>query len=138
MPGKIKFNYRASHDVVVASVDWTIETEEDVLVWYEEYRAYFTGRFPRKVDIVLELSNFHVNPRVGTFFGKYRAQVLSEFTNRSYRVNQLPRERTFMYTSSALHGAPANHFASVDDAIAAMLVDRSIPHGGPPETQRTK
>jgi hypothetical protein len=124
MPGKIRFTYRAALDVVVADVDWTLESEEDVLSWYEEYKTYFADRFPRKVDIILELSDFHVSSRIGTFFGKYRAQVLSEFTRRSYRVNQQARERTFMYTSSALHGAPANHFASIDEAITALLADR--------------
>jgi hypothetical protein len=136
MPGKIRFTYRASIDVVIASVDWTLETEDDVHLWYEEYKAYFSGRFNRKMDLILELSNFHVSPRVGTFFGKYRAQVLSEFTNRSYRVNQLPMERTFMYTSSALHGAPANHYASVDEAITALLSDRASP--GASEPTKTK
>lgn len=125
MPGKIRFTYRATVDVVIATVDWTLETEDDVLQWCEEYKAYFSGRFHRKVDLILELSNFHVNPRVGAFFGKYRAQILSEFTNRSYRVNQHPLERSFMHTSSVIHGAPANHYTSVDDAIAALLSDRA-------------
>jgi hypothetical protein len=132
LPGKIKFAYRASLDVVVADVDWTIETQEDVLVWYEEYKAYFLPRFNRKVDLILELSHFHVEPRVGPFFGVYRARVLSEFTNRSYRVRQLARERAFMYTSSALYGAPANHFTSIDAAIAALQADRAASVGSRP------
>jgi hypothetical protein len=124
MKGRIKFSYRAVLDVVVADVDWTVETEEDVLQWYEEYRAFFSGRFPRKVDLILELSKFHISPRIATLLGEYRARVLAEFTRRSYRVNQAHRERTFMYTSSALHGAPANHYESIEDAIKAMLADR--------------
>jgi hypothetical protein len=130
MPGTIKFSYRAAVDVVVATVDWSLDTEEDVLKWYEEYRAYFVGRFPRKVDLILELSDFHVNPRLGVLFGQYRAEILNEFTNRSYRVNQRSRERTFMYTSSALHGAPANHFTSIDAAIGALLADREAQGSG--------
>jgi hypothetical protein len=125
MSRRIKFTYRTSLDVVIAEVDWALESEDDVLAWYEEYKRYFSGgRFDRKVDLILELSRFHVHPRIGTFFGEHRAKVLSEFTRRSYRVNQGTRERTFMYTSSAIHGAPANHFTSLDDAIAAMMRDR--------------
>lgn len=29
-----------------------------------------------------------------------------------------------MNTSSVLHGAPANHFESIDDAVVALLADR--------------
>jgi hypothetical protein len=124
MPGQIKFVHRALLDVVIAYVDWTIETEEDCLAWCDEYKRYFTGRFNRKVDLILELSKFHVNPRIATHWGKYRAQVLGEFTSRSYRVKQSALERTFMYTSSVLHGAPANHFQTIDQAIEALIKDR--------------
>ena len=125
MPGQIKFVHRALLDVVIAYVDWKIETEEDCLPWYDEYKRYFTARFNRKVDLILELSKFHVSPRVATHWGKYRAQVLEEFTNRSYRVKQSALERTFMYTSSALHGAPANDFQTIEQAIAALVKDRA-------------
>jgi hypothetical protein len=123
-PGNVKFTYRAHLDYVVAKVDWSLETEDDVLAWDKQYRSYFNAHFNRKVDLILELSDFQVNPRIGTFFGQHRAQILSEFTNRSYRVNQSSRERTFMYTSSALHGAPANHYPSIDAAVEALLADR--------------
>ncbi|HXX68414.1 MAG TPA: hypothetical protein VEK07_14590 [Polyangiaceae bacterium] len=130
MPGTINFSYRPAVDAVVATVDWSLETEEDVRSWYEEYRAYFVGRFRRKVDLILELSDFHVSPTVATLFGQYRARILDQFTKRSYRVNQRSRERTFMYTSAALHGAPANHFTSIDAAIAALLADREASESG--------
>ena len=125
MPGSIKFVHRALVDVVIAHVDWTIETEEDCVAWYREYERYFNARFTRKVDLILELSKFHVGPRIATHWGEYRARVLSEFTTRSYRVKQPARERTYMYTSSAIHGAPANEFASIEQAIAALLADRA-------------
>lgn len=130
MPGRIKFSYRAQHDVVVAEVHWTLETEEDVLAWCQEYDAYFKSKFDRKVDLILELSHFHVNPRVASVLGKHRARILGEYTTRSYRVNQAPRERAFMNTSSVLHGAPANHFESIDAAVAALLADRKAEHRG--------
>jgi hypothetical protein len=126
MPGKITFRYRASIDVVIAEVNWNLETEADIVAWCEEYRAYFTRMFgPRKVDLILELSNFRVNPRVGAAFGKARADLLSEFTVRSYRVAQNARERAFMNTSSVLYHAPANHYETIDDAIVALVADRA-------------
>ena len=124
MPGKIKFSYRAQHDVVVAEVHWKLETEEDVIAWCREYDTYFNGRFNRKVDLILELSDFHVSPRVASLLGKHRARILGQYTSHSYRVNQQPLERTFMHTSSVIHGAPANHYETVDAALAALLADR--------------
>jgi hypothetical protein len=117
------------HDVVVADVDWKLETDEDVVLWCREYDTYFAGRFNRKVDLILELSQFHVNPRVGAIFGKERARILHAYTVRSYRVNQPARERAFMNTSSVLHGAPANHFDSIEAAVAALIADRAAESG---------
>jgi hypothetical protein len=126
MAGRITFRSRGSIDVVVAEVHWNLETEADIVAWCDEYRAYFAQMFgPRKVDLILELSNFRVNPRVGAAFGKARAELLSEFTIRSYRVAQNARERAFMNTSSVLHRAPANHYETIDDAIAALVADRA-------------
>jgi hypothetical protein len=130
MPGTIKFAYRALFDVVIAEVDWTVDSEQDLAAWYDEYRTYFTTRFRRKVDLILELSKFHIHPKVATLFGEYRARVLSEFTTRSYRVNQSKLERTYMYTSSTLHRAPANHYETLQEAIAALLKDRGGPSPG--------
>lgn len=125
MARKITFRYRPSLDVVIAEVDWTLDTEADVQAWCEEYRTYFARMSGRKVDLILELSNFRVSSRMGTAFGKARAEILSEFTLRSYRVAQSARSRVFMNTSSVLYGAPANHYETIDDAIAALVADRA-------------
>jgi len=34
--GRIGFQYRALHDVVIAHVDWTLDTEADVVAWFGE------------------------------------------------------------------------------------------------------
>src|ERR1700679_1423323 len=81
---KIRFQYRALYDVVVAYGDCALETEADVVAWHGEYDAYFRARFTRKVDLILELSKFHFNPKLADSFGRHRARVLSEFTIRSY------------------------------------------------------
>jgi hypothetical protein len=128
--GRIRFQYRALHDVVIAYVDWTLETEQDVAAWEAEYAAYFQSKFSRKVDLILELSKFHFNPSVAESFARSRAQVLSQFTVRSYRVQQNVRERTFMYTTSARRGTPANHFETIDEAIEALLADRAKANEG--------
>src|SRR5579862_7143295 len=119
--GNIRFQYRAVHDVVIAYVDWNLETEADVLAWAAECTTYFRGRFHRKMDLILELSKFHVNPKVLDSCGRHRAHFLEEFVLRSYRVNLRVRERTSMYTSRARGGPPANHFETIEEALNALL-----------------
>ncbi len=121
--GRISFQYRALY-VVIAHVEYSLETEADVVAWSREYEAYFTQWFRRKVDLILELSQFHFSPKVAQSFAHHRALVLSRFTVRSYRVRQNVRERTFMYTTSARAGTPANQFDSIGDALNALLSDR--------------
>ncbi len=123
--GRIRFQYSALYDAVIAYVEWNLETEADVIAWQAEYETYFKARFQRKVDLILELSKFHFNPSLADSFARRRAQVLGEFTTRSYRVQQNVRERTFMYTSSARTGTPANNFETVGAALKALLSDRA-------------
>jgi len=125
MPGQIQFQYRCQHDVVIAYVDWHLETMEDLEIWYGQYVAYFKGRFNRKVDLILELSKFRLNARLATQFREYRNRILRDYTLRSYRVKEPAKERALMYAGSVLTGGPANQFDSMDDALQALLDERA-------------
>jgi hypothetical protein len=125
MPGHIQFQYRCQHDVVIAYVDWRLETTEDLEIWYGQYVSYFKGRFPRKVDLILELSKFRLDSRLAPQFREYRNRILRDYTYRSYRVNEPAKERALMYTGYVLTGGPANHFDSIDDAMRTLLEDRA-------------
>jgi hypothetical protein len=134
MPGHINFQYQCVHDVVIAYVDWRIETLEDLNVWYGQYQDYFKGRFPHKVDLILELTKFRLKSRVAARFRELRNDILDTYTTRSYRVNEPPIERAMMYAGSALNGGPANQFESINAAIEAMLEDRRNSDGANPES----
>jgi len=122
---RIRFQYRALHDVVIAYVAGTLATESDIAALYEEFETYFTTRFPgRKKDLIIELSKFHFSARIADSFGRFRDSVLRNFTVRCYRVKQSMHQRSFMYTRSVLSGTPANDYPSVDDALNALLDDR--------------
>jgi hypothetical protein len=123
--GKLKFQYCAEHDVVIVTVDWSIEKEDDVEPWHDAYASYFRKQFKRKVDVILDLTNFNLHPRVARRFGAVRARLLREYTRRSYRVKLEAPVRTAMYTSNVLHGAPANEFRTVQEAIRQLLADRA-------------
>jgi hypothetical protein len=125
MLGRINFQYRCLHDVVIAYVDWHLETPEDLEVWARQYESYFEGRFPDKVDLVLELSKFRLSPRLAPRFRELRSSILTKYVNLSYRVNEPLMERAMMYAGSVLNGGPANAFDSIEEALAALMRDRA-------------
>jgi hypothetical protein len=123
---KIKFRYLAEHDVVLAHVEWQLESKKDVDEWLSTYADYFRRNHKgKRVDVIFELSKFSVSPRIGAAFGEARAKLMTEFTRRTYRVNLDDATKTAMYTSRVLHGAAANDFASIEDAIAQLKADRA-------------
>jgi hypothetical protein len=123
--GKLKFQFRAEHDVVIVTVDWHIETEDDLDPWYAAYASYFRKHFKRKVDVIFDLTKFQLSPRIAQRFGEVRAKLLREYTNRSYRVHADSVVKTAMYTSHVLHGAPTNEHPSIEAAIEQLLRDRA-------------
>jgi hypothetical protein len=125
--GRLLFAYRPSLDVVVVNAEWCLESEEDVLAWYEEYRRYFTSVFgSRKVDVIFELTKFSVSAKVAKLFTDYRLKLVTDFTNRTYRVNASTRFKTIMYTGTVRTGVPANNFSTIEEAISALVNDRKL------------
>jgi hypothetical protein len=124
--GQIRFQYSCVNDVVTAYVDWHLQTPEDLEVWARQYDTYFKGRFPNKVDLILELTNFRLSPRLAPRFREVRNRILLEYTNRSYRVNEAAMERALMYAGSILNGGPANEFSSIEEALAMLTEDRAL------------
>jgi hypothetical protein len=125
MKGQIRFQYSCVNDVVTAHVDWHLQTMEDLDVWAGQYDSYFKGRFPNKVDLILELTKFRLSPRLAPRFRDVRNRILLEYTNRSYRVNEAAIERAMMYAGSVLNGGPANQYGSIPEALAALAADRA-------------
>ena len=125
MKGQIRFQYSCVHDVVTAYVDWHLQTPDDLEVWALQYDSYFKGRFQTKVDLILELSRFRLSPKLAPQFREIRNRILRDYTNRSYRVNEPAMERAMMYAGAVLNGGPANQFASMEEAMAALAADRA-------------
>ncbi|HEY4103033.1 MAG TPA: hypothetical protein VGM44_04045 [Polyangiaceae bacterium] len=127
---RIKFRYLAAHDVLLIHVDWPIETLEDIADWTRAFQDYFARQDQgRKMDMIIELSKFSVATRVRAAFGEARAKVLKAYAGRSYRVNLDASARVAMYTSRVLHGAEANDFPTIDDALAQLKADRATSTG---------
>ncbi len=127
---KIKFRYLAEHDVVLAQVEWKLESKKDIDEWLSAYEDYFTRHHKgQKMDVIFVLSKFSISRRMGTVFGEARAEMMAKFTKRTYRVNLDAATKTAMYTSRVLYGAAANEFSTVDDALAQLKADRTADTG---------
>ena len=102
-----------------------LKTKQDVIDWYERYCDHFRSHFEgKKVDVIFDLTDFHVEGPALGHFGEYRAQVLNEFHNHSYRFKIDSKLKTVMYTSSVIHGVASNEFSTFEAALGALLSDR--------------
>jgi hypothetical protein len=124
VPGNIRFQHRALLDAVIAYVDWSLETEDDVIAWHEAFTVYF-GPLRRKFDLILECSSFRVNPRILSIFTEHRIAILRAYTLRSYRVRQQPAQKAILKASTAQIGTAPNEYDTIDAALAALLHDRA-------------
>ena len=124
-PQRTHFEYLEKLDVVVATPVWELDTEEDVLSWFQQYEDYYKGNFDKPVDTIFDLSYFHVGSGMGPKFGEYRAKFAKLYTGRTYRChNDNERVKTYMYTSAVKYNAEANEFPTFEAAVTALLEDR--------------
>jgi hypothetical protein len=120
MPGTIDFKYDAAQDIVIATPSWRIVTKEDCEVWFREWQSYLT-KFKRKVDCIVVLDDFHVDPAIAPAWGEYRAKLNIDYFRHSFRVNADPTVRLFCKTSGVRFNAASAEAPSVEDAILGIL-----------------
>ncbi|WP_342377803.1 hypothetical protein NVS55_00780 [Myxococcus stipitatus] len=126
MAWSMSFDYDAPNDVVTAHfVDCVLSTEEDVLRWRREVEGHL-ARYAGsgKVDLLINLEGLVVRFTAGRVFGRERREVLERFTHRSYRFGGDEMTRMFVLTSGAINGAAVNHYATREDALAALKAER--------------
>jgi hypothetical protein len=126
MPGKIEFSYDTANDIVIAVPRWTIETDQDCQVWFNEWATYLST-YERKVDCVVVLDDFHVDSRIASTWGEYRATLNNTYFRHSYRVHADRTVKLFIQTSGVRFNAASGEAATVDDAIAGILDARQNP-----------
>ncbi|MCP3099300.1 hypothetical protein LZ198_10495 [Myxococcus sp. K15C18031901] len=124
MAWNMTFEYDAPNDVVTAHfTDCLLVNEEDVLRWRREVEGHLS-KYPGKVDLLINLDGLVVKFTAGRVFGKERREVLERYTHRSYRFGGDEMTRMFVLTSGAINGAAVNHYASRDEALAALKAER--------------
>ena len=123
MKGSVRFHHDEENDIYFAYPKWYVETEDDCRVWHSQFEAYFS-RFERKVDVIIVLDDFKIGPKIGTIWGKYRADWINRFTRHSVRVRGDARASTFTATSAAKYGGGYEEASTVDAAIAQIKARR--------------
>ncbi len=127
MPGKIDFTYDTANDIVIAVPKWRIETEQDCRLWFSEWSANLS-KYGRKVDCVVVLDDFHVDARIASKWGEFRAQLNNDYFRHSYRVHADPTVKLFIQTSGVRFNAASGEAPTVEDAIAGILDARQKVH----------
>ena len=119
MGGRIRFRYEPDDDVIIATPEWTIETEQECEEWRREWVDYLEP-YGRKMDCVMVLDNFHVAPEIASVWGKHRADINRRFIRFSFRVNAEMPVHTFTLTSGIRYDAASATAASVTAAIEGI------------------
>lgn len=117
MLGTIRFQYDETNDLYIVHPRWHVETEDDCRAWFKQYEVYFS-KLGKKVDVVLVLDDFRIGAKIGSIWGKYRAEVSTRFMRHSVRVHADARVSTFNATSAALYSASSEEAPNVETAIA--------------------
>ncbi len=127
MLGTVRFHYDSENDIHFAYPKWYVETEDDCRVWLSQFEAYFS-RLGRKVDAIIVLDEFRIGPKIGSIWGKYRAEWIGRYTRYSVRVRPEARVSTFNLTSAAIHSVAYDEAPDVPQAIE--LIRRKRVQGG--------
>lgn len=124
MRARFRFSYDATHDVVTAAFhDLVLHSESDALEW-EQITNELLGEYGRKVDLLIDLSGLHVKGAASRAFGAARARVLEAWSRISVRYGAEESTAAFIYTSSVINDAPANLYATREEALQQLLTLR--------------
>ncbi len=121
--GSIRFEHDEAHDVYIAYPRWTVESDDDCKVWFQQYVDFF-GPLGRKVDAIIVLDDFKLGKDIGGVWGKYRAEVHKRFTRHSVRVHPDAKVATFVSTSGVIHGVATDEALDVDMALKLIELKR--------------
>lgn len=125
MAWRMSFDYDEVHDVVTANFeDCILNNSLDVARWRTEVEGHLS-RYPSKVDLLINLDGLVVKYTAGRVFGRERTEVLARYTQRSFRFGGDEMTKMYVSTSGVINGAAVNVYASREEALKALLADRS-------------
>jgi len=123
MAGTILFDQDKLNHIIIAKPKWNVETTEDCEIWYQQWQDYLI-KFDEKIDIVVDLNEFKVAPKIAEVWGEYRAKLNNNFFRFSYRVNPDLMTGIFIKTSGVRYHAATKEANSIASAIIAIKEER--------------
>ncbi len=123
MTGSVRFEHDKVNDIHVAYVKWLIESEEDCRAWHKAFADYFR-QFNKKVDAIFVCDELRLGNKIGSVWGRYRAELNREFTRFSVRVHLNAKVAAYTATSSAIHGAAFDQAHDVPTAVVFIREQR--------------
>lgn len=123
MKGTVRFQYDGVNQIHVVFPKWVIETEDDCRLWHSQFEGYFS-RLGEKVDVIIVLDDFRIGPKIGSIWGKYRADWIKRFTRYSVRVGGDQRASTFTATSAVRYGGGYEQAPTIEAAVELIKARR--------------
>ena len=120
MAGTIDFQYDSAKDILIATPKWQLVTKQDCETWYRQWDSHLS-KYKRKVDCVVVLDDFHVDPAIAPAWGEYRAKLNIAYFRYSFRVNADTVVKLFTKTSGARFNAATSEAETVKAAIEGIL-----------------
>jgi hypothetical protein len=117
--GRIRFRYDPDNDVIIATPEWNIESEQGCEEWRQQW-VDFLEPYGRKMDCIMVLDKFHVAAEIASTWGKRRAEINKKYIRFSFRVNSEMQVRTFVLTSGIRYDAASAEAVSVEAAIEGI------------------
>jgi hypothetical protein len=103
----------------------TLSTTADVDAFKADVEQALSFLRGRKADFIVDLGAMEVKPAVVALYDDARRSLIASTALRAYRYAGTRLLRTKIMTSSAIHHADANIFASFEAALAALRADRA-------------
>lgn len=116
----IHFEHDATHDVHIVYPCCHIESEADCIAWLERYSQYCTP-LGHKVDMIIVLDMFSVDPAITPVWAEYRAEMLTRFSRYSVRVHSDSTVASAVVAGSAKHGVSADIAPDIPTALAHIM-----------------
>ena len=120
MPGTIDFKYDAVRDIIIATPKWRLVTKQDCETWFTQWDSYLS-KYKRKVDCVVILTDFHVDPAIAPAWGEYRAKLNIAYFRYSFRVQADAVVSLFTKTSGVRFNAATSEAETFEAAIEGIL-----------------
>jgi hypothetical protein len=116
MAGKVNFEYDTERNIIFTDDRWTINTPEDVDVFFAEYKKFFDG-IGKKVYMVSHIDNLSVQPAVLEYYGDSARRAVGQYILGFARWGSNDLSRMSIRTSSMKAHLESHIYRTREEAV---------------------